>query len=74
MKNKITSKQKELLFQEACKARLAAHLLPGNKYKGGAALLTRKGNIFTGCNIENVAHTATICAERLALFKDHFVA
>ncbi len=69
MNNKITDAQKEFLFQAACKARLAAHLLPGNTYKGGAALLTSKGNVFTGCNIENAAHTATVCAERLALFK-----
>ena len=35
----------------------------------GAALLAEDGRIFTGCNIENAAFSATVCAERTALFK-----
>ena len=34
----------------------------------GAALLTRDGKVYTGCNIENAAFTPTSCAERTALF------
>ena len=37
-------------------------------YKVGAALLTEKGKLFAGCNIENAAYTPTVCAERVALF------
>jgi len=42
---------------------------PYSHYKGGAALLTSSGKIYTGCNIENAAYTPTNCAERTAFFK-----
>lgn len=42
---------------------------PYSGYKVGAALLTKKGNIYTGCNIENASFTPTVCAERCAIFK-----
>lgn len=35
----------------------------------GAALLTRSGKVYTGCNIENAAFSPTNCAERTAFFK-----
>ncbi len=35
----------------------------------GAALLTKDGRVYQGCNIENAAHTPTCCAERTAFFK-----
>lgn len=35
----------------------------------GAALLTKTGKIYTGCNIENSSYGATICAERVAFSK-----
>ena len=35
----------------------------------GAALLTRDGKVYTGCNIENAAFTPTCCAERTAFFE-----
>lgn len=40
---------------------------PYSHYKVGAALLTKSGTIFTGCNIENAGYTAAICAERTAI-------
>lgn len=43
--------------------------VPYSGYKVGAALLTRSGKIFTGCNIENAAYSPSVCAERTALFK-----
>jgi cytidine deaminase len=40
---------------------------PYSKYKVGAAILTRTGNVYTGCNVENSSFGATICAERSAI-------
>ena len=42
---------------------------PYSGYKVGASLITKNGKIFTGCNIENASFGATICAERVAIFK-----
>ena len=40
---------------------------PYSRFRVGAALLTRSGRVFVGCNIENAAFSPTICAERAAL-------
>ncbi|MDE5771620.1 MAG: cytidine deaminase [Ruminococcus sp.] len=42
---------------------------PYSNFKVGAVLLTRDGQIFTGCNIENASYSMTMCAERIAVFK-----
>ena len=42
---------------------------PYSGFKVGAALLTKDGKMYTGCNIENAAYTPTNCAERTAFFK-----
>jgi cytidine deaminase len=42
---------------------------PFSKFKVGAAVLTAKGRIFSGCNVENSSYGLTICAERVAIFK-----
>lgn len=43
--------------------------IPYSHYPVGAALVTHDGQIYTGCNIENAAFPAGICAERVALVK-----
>jgi cytidine deaminase len=40
---------------------------PYSKYLVGAAIATRSGRIFTGCNVENASFGATLCAERNAV-------
>ena len=48
----------------------AAHAYcPYSNYPVGAALLTREGQIITGCNVENVSFGLTLCAERTAFVK-----
>ena len=42
---------------------------PFSEFKVGAALLTKEGRVFTGCNVENSSYGGTICAERVAAVK-----
>ena len=43
--------------------------VPYSKFPVGAALVTKEGKIYTGCNIENASYPLTNCAERTAIFK-----
>lgn len=57
----------EELLERAVIARERAYA-PYSKFKVGAALLTRDGNVFPGCNIENASYGLCNCAERTAFF------
>jgi cytidine deaminase len=56
------------LVKAALKARENA-VAPYSKFKVGAALLTKEGEIITGANVESASYGLTCCAERIALFK-----
>ena len=56
------------LIEKAKKAAENAYV-PYSGYTVGAALLSKSGKVYTGCNIENAAYGPTNCAERTAFFK-----
>lgn len=56
------------LLEMAEAARENAYV-PYSKFKVGAALLTKDGNVYTGCNVEIASFGATNCAERTAIYK-----
>ena len=64
-KMKINSRK---LIQAAAKAR-AGSVSPYSRFKVGAALLAKSGEIIAGANVESASYGLTCCAERVALFK-----
>ena len=64
----ITNELKIQLFDKA-KTMLNFSYAPCSHFHVGAALLTKDGKIYTGCNIENAAYGPSNCAERTAFFK-----
>jgi cytidine deaminase len=55
------------LIQAAARAREGS-MSPYSKFKVGAALLTKAGEIIGGANVESASYGLTCCAERIALF------
>jgi len=58
----------KLLIKIAMEAREKSYS-PYSRFKVGAAVYTKSGKIFTGCNIESASYSPTICAERVAISK-----
>ncbi|WP_326908968.1 cytidine deaminase [Sedimentibacter sp. MB31-C6] len=58
----------KLLIKIAMEAREKSYS-PYSKFKVGAAVYTKSGKVFTGCNIESASYSPTICAERVAISK-----
>jgi cytidine deaminase len=56
------------LVQEATAVRERAYA-PYSNYLVGAAILTKRGVVYSGCNVENSSYGATICAERGAIMQ-----
>jgi cytidine deaminase len=64
----LTDAERRELIDLANEARRRAYA-PYSNYQVGAALRTRSGRIFTGCNIESAAYPTSMCAERIAIYK-----
>ena len=62
----IALEKREQLIEAAKKVLINAYA-PYSQFQVGAAVLTQQGNIFTGCNVENVSYGLSICAERNAI-------
>lgn len=64
----VSKPVRDLLVKTARQAAANAYC-PYSDYPVGAALLTIDGQIYTGCNVENISYGLSNCAERTALFK-----
>ncbi len=56
------------LLEEAANVMNTAYN-PYSNFFVGAALLSQKGEVVTGSNVENASYGATICAERAAILR-----
>ncbi len=54
------------LVRGAIEAKESAYA-PYSNFRVGAALLTKKGNVYSGCNVENRSYGLTVCGERVAI-------
>lgn len=66
--SKLNESQIRELITTAIGMRAFAYT-PYSNFKVGAALLSKSGKVYTGCNIENAGYTPSNCAERTAFFK-----
>jgi cytidine deaminase len=65
--SKVSASARERLLRAARQAMKNAYA-PFSNFNVGAAILTSRGEIFVGCNVENSSYGMTNCAERTAIF------
>jgi cytidine deaminase, homotetrameric len=65
--SKVSAATRDRLLRAARQAMKNAYA-PFSNFKVGAAILTSRGEIFVGCNVENSSYGMTNCAERTAIF------
>ena len=65
---KLEKNQIEALIDQAI-GMMDYSYAPYSHFHVGAALLTKEGKVYQGCNIENAAYSPSVCAERTAFFK-----
>jgi cytidine deaminase len=63
----MNEESKELI--ESAKQVREKAFAPFSKFQVGAAVRTKSGKVFTGCNIESASYGLTVCAERVAIWK-----
>lgn len=63
----MNNTEKELI--EAAREVRERAYAPYSKFKVGAAIRTKDGKIYTGCNVESASYGLTVCAERVAIWK-----
>ena|SRR6267378_4404748 len=66
-RRKVSNEDRKRLI-DAAHAVVKNAYAPFSNFKVGAALLTARGEIFSGCNVENSSYGMTNCAERTAIF------
>ncbi len=64
---KRSERNKQLV--DAARKALWNSYSPYSRFRVGAAVRSKSGNIYSACNVENASYGLTICAERAAIFK-----
>ena len=64
----MSEQDNQSLIETASAARLRS-VAPFSDFLVGAALRTKDGKVFTGCNVESASYGLTVCAERVAIWK-----
>jgi cytidine deaminase len=68
MPKKVSADQLRLKLIQQAKAVMKNAHAPYSNFRVGASLVTDKGKMFSGCNVENASYGMTNCAERTAIF------
>ena len=62
------SEDSQPLIDAAMQARMQS-VAPFSNFSVGAAVRTKDGKVYTGCNVESASYGLTVCAERVAIWK-----